>query len=57
MPAACAADERTGDLRGDIQQFAELQRLFCSALTQRLAVNEFSRDEIHALGRLLQSIS
>src|SRR2546427_2249619 len=41
--------ESAGDLRCDVERFAELKRLLL-ALTQRLAVNELRRDEMTRSG-------
>src|SRR5258708_5887168 len=41
--------ERTGDLRGDIENFCELHRRVPHPLAQRLAIDEFSGDEMYAL--------
>ena len=44
--------ERTGDLRSDIEHFTKLHRRFSQTLAQRLAVDEFSGDEIHRVDLL-----
>ena len=38
--------ERAGDLRGNIEHFCELHRRVSQALAQRLAIDEFSGDEV-----------
>src|SRR5438552_8624325 len=44
-----SSGERAGDLRGDIKHFAELHWRDSHPLAQRLAIDEFSGDEMHAL--------
>src|SRR5438067_546640 len=48
-PGSMSSRERTGDLRGDIEDFCELHRRVSHALAQRLAIDEFSGDEMYAL--------
>src|SRR5438132_10467588 len=41
--------ERTGDLRGDIEDFCKLHRRVSHSLAQRLAIDKLGRDEMRAL--------